>query len=430
MKKNMLFILLFITSELNVFSQTWTYNKLLPDSNTDAKVPKLLKNCVYIPSQKVQVNSFEGFDSLSFYLPKNRKVDGFYISKYEVSNAEYKEFIQYVKDSIARELVGYIKQDIYGHYRVDFKRKVDFESPNTKEKLDAMFLSPDKRIFGRKEYDVSKFCYALTIGDSIFSVPIYPDTLCWMHNIYGSTELAIHYLKDNRFSNYPVVGINYWQSLAYCDWKTRKINAAAEDIYFINLPTAAEWETAAGSDIYKNSNINKYPFLKSEMPGLRELTPAYNCFSISDEYGFTIRQAGFDGFYYTAPVDSYKPEISGVYNIRGNVAEWTLDTAMVLFNSEINKRAKFLQEMIQRNDTFNIQQENTFLKLYRPSDVFFRLSADTLGLKGSMIVKGGSWNDSPFYLQRGVNQFYRPETQSSTIGFRYVVHRMKQEKIP
>ena len=53
----------------------------------------------------------EGNDSLSFYPPEVSTVEGFYISPYEVTNRQYREFIDNVQDSILHMLFGYIKGD-------------------------------------------------------------------------------------------------------------------------------------------------------------------------------------------------------------------------------------------------------------------------------------------------------------------------------
>jgi formylglycine-generating enzyme required for sulfatase activity len=93
-----------------------------------------------------------------------------------------------------------------------------------------------------------------------------------------------------------------------------------------------------------------------------------------------------DGYFYTGPVKSFPPGPYGLYDMKGNVAEWTSTARDEILNVEV-----------------------------KPDK-----------LKASFIVKGGGWNSTPFYLQAGVCQFFPVDDAHSFVGFRYVVYVFKK----
>ena len=134
---------------------------------------------------------------------------------------------------------------------------------------------------------------------------------------------------------YPVVGIDWHQAQEYCKWRTKVVNSKLieEDEAAIlyptyRLPTEAEWEYAARglleSEVYawegKSLRNSKGQFMANFKRGRGD----YAGWRGGDGKHMS------DGYMITAPIKEYAPNDFGLYNMAGNVAEWTLDVYRVL----------------------------------------------------------------------------------------------------
>jgi len=100
-----------------------------------------------------------------------------------------------------------------------------------------------------------------------------------------------------------------------------------------------------------------------------------------------------DGAAYTAPVYSYFPNDFGLYNMAGNVAEWT--------QSSYNESAyAFVHDM---NPTYTYNAKND----------------DHEAMKRK-VIRGGSWKDVGYFLQNSTRQYENQDSSKSYIGFRSV----------
>jgi len=299
-----------------------------------------------------------------------RVIEGFYMGKTEVTNREYREFVHYVRDSIAHTMLAHFRD---GNGAVDWNRSIDWEDP----RLARLMIDPGERTGRRHEVDAGKILYVVDFSGYHELISIYPDTLVWIRDFVNSFNESFvkSYFSSAYYDDYPAVGISYKQALAFCQWKTARIREVfvpdpvlGTDIE-LDLPGNAEWESAAsdGLDtVYLPKKNKNY---------------LYNFGNILDGSRVTIKTYRDDGFFLTAPVGSYPPGAYGLYDMKGNVSEWTSTPREEVMNAEIK--------------------------------------ADKTG--SFYVVKGGGWNSTPYYLQPAACQFFRPDETHSYIGFRYMV---------
>jgi formylglycine-generating enzyme len=105
-----------------------------------------------------------------------------------------------------------------------------------------------------------------------------------------------------RADNYPAVHIAFADALAYARWAGR------------DLPTEAEWEFAA------RGGLDGKDYVWGD-----ELTPGRKWMANTWQGTFPFENTGADGFIGTAPVGCYPANGYGLYDMAGNVWEWTLD---------------------------------------------------------------------------------------------------------
>src|SRR5579871_5241138 len=116
---------------------------------------------VYIPPGTFHMGPSDEDVNFAF-TARNRQtsISGFWMDATEITNNEYRQFTNWVRDSIAATLMQYGK-DVDGRFSIDWKKAatIKWGDKVTIEKIDQMVVTPENRIFGKKEIDPAKIVY-------------------------------------------------------------------------------------------------------------------------------------------------------------------------------------------------------------------------------------------------------------------------------
>ncbi|MEM6395868.1 MAG: SUMF1/EgtB/PvdO family nonheme iron enzyme [Bacteroidota bacterium] len=355
---------------------------------------------VYVRPGTVHIgNSDQDITGTFIQRPKSISISGFYMDDTEISNNEYRQFVFWVRDSIAHDLMGDYYADENGEERIDWEAPLDYSLPEVQD----LFL--ETRFAGRKLYNAKMFRYdyktfdwdaaAADRGQSSperffedHTIEVYPDTMVWIRDFaYSYNEpMARNYFWHPAYDDYPVVGVNWHMARAFSYWRTSFWNqfneVSTEDF---RLPTEAEYEYAARG----GREHAPYPW------GGPYVRNAKGCLLANFKPGRGNYPE--DGGQYTVPVDAYYPNDFGLYNMSGNVAEWTSSAFVENANS-------FIHDM--------------------NSDIHYEADEDDPEAWKRKVVRGGSWKDVSFYLQTGTRSYEFQDTTKSYVGFRNVLSLM------
>ena len=353
----------------------------------------------------------------------NRKklvsISGFWMYRTEVTNQQYRKFVKYVSDSLKYLAVyaGGVNQ-AEDTVKVDWNRalRINTGSKAVIEKLNELLLSPDNRIQGKIEIDPTKLIYRYSYVDlraaaktskgleqplSNFLVSqteaVYPDSLVWMRDFsYSYNEPFTRlYFSHPSYNQYPVVGVTWKQAVAFCHWRTNNSNfyldkgnkkdEKIDGIY--RLPTEAEWEYAARGNSKTN---NMYPWgspytRTKEGRLLANFKPGRGDYFGSDTKNDNI---------YTSKVQSYPENGYKLFDMAGNVAEWT--------------------------SSVYYEGGNNFIGDFSPDLQYNAKEEDPISMKRK-VVRGGSWKDIAYNIQVSTRNYEYQDTAKSYIGFRCVL---------
>ena len=201
-------------------------------------------------------------------------IDGFYISETEVTNEQFKKFV-----------------DATG-YKTIAERKPTWDElkeslpPGTMPIPDSVLL-PGSLVFYRPSAPV--------MLDDYSQWWVFIDGADWQHPEGPQSNL------DSRW-DHPVIHIAYEDAVAYGKWDGSR------------LPTEAEWEFASRG----GKEQQRYSWGS-------EITPEGKLMANTFQGSFPVYDLKEDGFESTAPVRTYPPNGFGLYDMIGNVWEWTSD---------------------------------------------------------------------------------------------------------
>ena len=233
-----------------------------------------------------------------------------------------------------------------------------------------------------------------------------PDTLVWRDRLGYNETMTNNYLRHPAYASYPVVGVNWIQAVEFSKWRTDRVNenvleregylkrdakvtdAKGESTFntetYLNaptktyggneeivlkgkrgkskdstnlyaqrtsgiilpeyrLPTEAEWEYAAASDV-GNREYNlyrgqkKYPWKGNYTRSGNRKVKGDQLANFKQGKGDYGGIAGWsdDGADITQSVKYYPPNDFGLYDMAGNVAEWVADVYRPIVDDEAN----------------------------------------------------------------------------------------------
>ena len=384
-------------------------------------------------------------------------VPSFYMDETEITNSEYRQFVYWVKDSIAlamlarkafelelgedsegigefafqdtdttdlNEFQKYMRtnyydsnEDLYAGKALNWDANLswdteDYVDQNYAEVMDSLYLPPEQWYNGEIKLDVAKLVYAYTWFDAEAAaaeskrtkrqfidrtpfikeeeVQIYPDTTVWIKDFTYSYNEPMHndYFSHPAYQDYPVVGVSWNQAVAFCNWRTNFKNGYQRDkgdpnVSRFRLPNEGEWEYAARGGIPSGTYPWGSPYLLNDRACfLANFKPLRGDYAV-------------DQAVYTVEAKSYLPNDYNLYNMAGNVAEWT--------NSSYNSGGY------------------EYVSSLNPS---MALSSEP-----KKVVRGGSWKDVAYYLRVSSRDYEYSDTARSYIGFRTVQDYMGTPKV-
>ncbi|WP_299578347.1 SUMF1/EgtB/PvdO family nonheme iron enzyme [uncultured Sunxiuqinia sp.] len=377
---------------------------------------------------------------------KRVSVEAFWMDNTEITNNEYRQFVYWVRDSLARTLLAetfpeYMmtednRGNLYENPYLNWHIPIEWRNPDFQIALEELYIPEEERTYFRKSIDTRKFIYSYEWIDFkqaakrknrynfdsqsyegtvinadgqevpienrssfIFkeSVPVYPDTLCWIRDYtYSYNEpLTKKYFSHVGFDDYPVIGVNWHQAKAFCHWRTELMNKyqtqmSAPEVHAYRLPTEAEWEYASRGG-HERTLYSWGSYYTRNLPG---------CFKANFKPRRGNYVADSESSTTTMKVGSFDPNDYGLYDMGGNVAEWT--------SSAFNEAA----------------YEN--LNDFNPTYEYNSAPDDAPAMKRK-VIRGGSWKDVAYYMRNSTRSFEYEDTTKSYIGFRCVRTSFKDE---
>ena len=175
-----------------------------------------------------------------------------------------------------------------------------------------------------------------------------PDTTVWRTNTPKNEPYVEFYFRHPAYAEYPIVGITFEQAVAFCQWRSNRVNELIyrkankikpdvkvttnyPEIYKFRLPTKDEWLS------FSNVKSSEKDIKKRK----KKFPDSYRIISgqiVIGNFATTKKDSANENANITAPVHSYFPNTYGIYNTFGNVAEMTSEKGIAMgghFNEKL-----------------------------------------------------------------------------------------------
>lgn len=376
----------------------------------------------------------------------------FYFRKFEVTNKEYREFLNWV-----RHANGYGDKAITRPI-TETEKKALMERAGS---IDSLTGNPSRfkpmnvpvedyhKVFTYTFFDQPEQVLSELKSNRVY---VYPDTNAWMTDFspYSFNEpLTNMYFWHPAYDDYPVVGVNWFQAMAFLDWKTRmhQQQLDKENVPYTieySLPSHIEWELVSLLQ-EKDSKAAFAPDWRSDNNWLTDLAVVHTE-SDDSRYNrmgalknFFTRELHYpgnfslDGYFHTGPADLSKvkklPENAsmhigpfGISWMDGNASEWMSESYKANWKPFFNMHFQVL-------DSSGSEEQ----ALIKSIEMFY----DKGNAPNGRLIKGANFYDERFgekslsgFNRAGIvpKRYIDPFEQHCTIGFRYVVRvRLKNE---
>ncbi len=275
-------------------------------------------------------------------------------------------------------------------------------------KVGAFYISA----YEVSNFDYLEYVYWLNREDHENYKAALPDTTVWEKKPYYSQAYLEYYFRHPAYRYYPVVGVTHQQALDFCAWLTDRYNANPERKHKtvrFRLPTKTEWTYAAlsGAEYQKpekgKSLAIAYKAYNSFFPWPSEVAGG-NPFSMQDEDGDWM--ANF------RPMDQasvrYLPEATMIY-----------DSDTITNNFYIGWPGHACYHV--PGSLSDCHDVTTPVYSYLPGlSGLYQMAGNVEEMVAEYgITKGGSWNDTGYYLQNTTEETYDASGETTCFrGFR------------
>ncbi|MBL7812150.1 MAG: SUMF1/EgtB/PvdO family nonheme iron enzyme [Bacteroidetes bacterium] len=397
---------------------------------------------------------------------RNVTVNSFYMDETEVSNLQYREYVYWLAKTFVdypevyqralpdtncwRSKLGYNEPFVEYYYRhpaykdypvvgVNWQQAADYASWRT-DRVNEMILDRE----GIIKYNVT----ADAAGENNFN------TRAYLANQYDFLKKGKKPLKD------------YSKTKKKDSKRTRVIMEDGIMLPEYRLPTEAEWEYAAQGNIGETQfdNVDQKKIYswddytlrikegKERDRGKIRLNAMRAKGDMGGLAGGNLNDAGF----ITTPVYSYWPNSYGLYNMAGNVSEWTMDVFRPLSLEDMDQFMPFRGNVyktvlldqygaIEAKDSLGrlqyrdvTEKENANRRNYRKADnigfkdednynngeMTYEYGVTSLVNNKARVIKGASWNDRIYWASPGTRRYLDEKQDLSTLGFRCAMIRI------